>query len=175
MESKYYYQNEEQILVDDFIDIGYMAEDVEVIDCEGNDVLLKRSNPQRVIQLFLSVPSFEKIFLDDLIALDNFLSTANIDLKCFLFLDKNTEIPHNFDAIKVYFDENDDFGNMYGTKIVRGTLQDRLTKSLFLIGKDGAIYFIDMPNDLSVPFNIERLRIEINKVYQSYTGVGCHG
>ena len=64
---------------------------------------------------------------------------------------------------------------MYGTKIVSGTLENRLTKALFLIGKDGAIYHIDMPSNLDSPLNLERIRAELNKVYQSYTGAGCHG
>jgi hypothetical protein len=64
---------------------------------------------------------------------------------------------------------------MYGTKIVSGSLEDKLTKALFLIGKDGAVYHIDMPENLEKPLNIERVRVEVNKVYQSYTGVGCHG
>lgn len=175
MESKLIYKDKEQELCDDFIDIGYMAENVEVTDIEGNTVLVKRSTPDRVIQLFISVPSVEDEFKDDLLALDEFLSGANIELNSVLFLNEKQEIDTKFNSLKIFFDTDDEFGNMYGTKIVKGSLEDKLTKALFLIGKDGAVYFIDMPTDLSTPFNIERLRIEINKVYQSYTGVGCHG
>ena len=64
---------------------------------------------------------------------------------------------------------------MYGTKIVSGSMENKLTKALFIIGKDGAIYHIDIPEDLEKPLDMERVRLELNKVYQSYTGVGCHG
>ena len=64
---------------------------------------------------------------------------------------------------------------MYGTKIVSGTLENRLTKALFLIGKDGAIYHIDMPENLEKPLDLEKIRLALNKAYHSYTGAGCHG
>jgi peroxiredoxin len=73
------------------------------------------------------------------------------------------------------FDINEEFASMYGTKIVSGSLENRLTKALFLIGKDGAIYHIDMPSNLDSPLDLERIRAELNKAYQSYTGAGCHG
>jgi hypothetical protein len=46
---------------------------------------------------------------------------------------------------------------------------------MFLISKDGAVFYLDMPNDLSDPFDLDRLRVELNKAYTSYNGTGCHG
>ena len=63
---------------------------------------------------------------------------------------------------------------MYGTKIGSGSFEDKLTKSLFLIGKDGAIYYIDTPQALEKPLDIEKIRTALNKTYQTYTGTGCH-
>jgi hypothetical protein len=64
---------------------------------------------------------------------------------------------------------------MYGTEIINGNLTNLLTKSLFLISKDGAVFYLDMPQDLDTPLDLERLQIELNKAYTTYTGVGCHG
>ena len=98
-----------------------------------------------------------------------------IDIFVYLIFNEKIDLSYDFKKIIPIFDINEEFANMYGTKIVSGTLENRLTKALFLIGKDGAIYHIDMPNNLSSPLDLYRIRTELNKAYQSYTGAGCHG
>lgn len=167
------YKNEEFKLTDEFIDIGYMAEEIEVIDKEDKEILIKKASPNRMIQIFLSFPSFED-FKEEIIAFDDFMDEAKIEISTYLLFNEKNTLP-NFKKVKPVFDINQDFADMYGTKIISGTLENKLTKALFIIGKDGAIYHIDMPDDLETPLDMERVRVELNKVYQSYTGVGCHG
>lgn len=167
------YKNEEFELTDEFIDVGYMAEDVDAEDFEGKKILIKKASPNRMIQIFLSFPNWED-FKEEIIAFDEFMNEAKVEIFTYLIFDKKIEIPKLKKLIPA-FDVNDDFANMYGTKIVSGSLENKLTKALFLIGKDGAIYHVDMPDDLEKPIDMERIRVELNKVYQSYTGVGCHG
>jgi len=168
------YKNEEFELIDEFIDIGYMAEDIEAKDLNGDDLVLKKASPNRMIQIFLSFPNFEE-FKDEIIAFDEFMNEAKVEIFTYLIFNKKVPFDYDFKKIIPVFDVNEDFASMYGTKIVSGTLENCLTKSLFLVGKDGAIYHIDMPEDLQKPLDMDRIRVELNKVYQSYTGVGCHG
>ncbi len=174
MKSKIIYKNEEMELTDDFIDIGYMAENFEAMDLNKNEIEIKKASPNRNIQIFMSFPSFEE-FSNEIIMFDEFMNDAKVDIFTYIIFNKELNIPYQFKKIIPIFDLNEEFASMYGTKIVSGTLENRLTKALFLIGKDGAVYHIDMPNDLEKPLNIERIRVELNKVYQSYTGAGCHG
>ena len=174
MNSKITYKNEEMFLTDDFIDIGYMAENFDAININNEEITIKKASPNRNIQLFLSFPNFDD-FSEEIIAFDEFISGAKIDIFVYLIFNEKIDISYDFKKIIPIFDINEEFANMYGTKIVSGTLENRLTKALFLIGKDGAIYHIDMPSDLDTPLNLDRIRVELNKVYQSYTGAGCHG
>lgn len=167
------YKNEEFKLTDEFIDIGYMAEDIEAFDLEDKEILIKKASPNRMIQILLSFPSFEE-FKEEILAFDEFINDAKVEIFTYIIFNKKIELP-KFKKIIPIFDLNQDYAEMYGTKIVSGTLENKLTKALFIIGKDGAIYHIDMPEDLSLALDIERVRVELNKVYQSYTGVGCHG
>lgn len=166
------YKNEEFELTDEFIDIGYMAEDIEARDIEDKEILIKKASPNRMIQIFLSFPSFED-FKDEILAFDDFMDDAKVEIFTYILFDKHISLP-KLKKIVPIFDVNKDYANMYGTKIVSGTLENKLTKALFIIGKDGAIYHIDIPEDLEIALNIERVRAELNKVYQSYTGVGCN-
>lgn len=168
------YKNEELELIDEFIDVGYMAEDINAIDLQGNEITLKKASPNRMIQIFLSFPNFED-FKEEIIAFDEFMNEAKVEIFTYVIFDKKIDFDYKFKKILPVFDINEDYGNMYGTKIISGSLENCLTKALFLIGKDGAIYHIDMPEDLSKSLDMDRIRIELNKVYQSYTGVGCHG
>lgn len=122
----------------------------------------------------MSFPTFDE-FSSEIIEFDEFMNNAKVDIYTYIIFNDKFEIPYKFKKLIPIFDINEEFASMYGTKIVSGTLENRLTKALFLIGKDGAVYHIDMPNDLEKPLNIERIRVELNKVYQSYTGAGCHG
>ena len=168
------YKNEEMKLTDEFIDIGYMAENFDVININNEEITIKKASPNRNIQLFLSFPNFDD-FSEEIIAFDEFISGAKIDIFVYLIFNEKIDISYDFKKIIPIFDINEEFANMYGTKIVSGTLENRLTKALFLIGKDGAIYHIDMPSNLDSPLDLERIRAELNKAYQSYTGAGCHG
>lgn len=174
MKSKIIYKNEEMKLTDEFIDIGYMAENFDVININNEEITIKKASPNRNIQLFLSFPNFND-FSEEIIAFDEFISGAKIDIFIYLIFNEKIDLSYDFKKIIPIFDINEEFANMYGTKIVSGTLENRLTKALFLIGKDGAIYHIDMPSNLDSPLDLERIRAELNKAYQSYTGAGCHG
>ncbi len=168
------YKNENFDLIDELIDVGYMAEEFEAENLQGETIQIKKASPNRMIQIFLSFPNFEE-FKDEIIEFDEFMNDAKVEIFTYIIFARNTNIPYEFKKLIPIFDVNGEFGEMYGTKIVSGSLEDELTKALFLIGKDGAVYHIDMPENLENPLNIERIRIEVNKVYQSYTGVGCHG
>lgn len=174
MQSKILYNGQTQELIDEFIDIGYMAEEIEAHNQEGQELLIQKASPNRTIQIFMSFPNFED-FKEEIIAFDTFMNEAQVEIYTYILFDSPIEIDYKFKKLIVAFDVNEDYGNMYGTKIVSGSLENKLTKALFLIGKDGAIYHIDMPLDLEKSFDMDRIRVELNKVYQSYTGVGCHG
>jgi peroxiredoxin len=179
MESSIKYKDEELELCEDFIDVGYMAENIEVKDTVGQTLEIKRSHSDKSMTLLVSFPNDKNGFMDEILKMDELLSKIQVPLNCYYIFDKDYEIDtvlkNRLKKFTLVLDAEDEFGNMYGTKLVSGSLEDKLTKSLFLISKDGAIFYLEMPNDLSKEFDLERLRVELNKAYTSYTGVGCHG
>jgi hypothetical protein len=179
MESKIIYKDEILELCEDFTDVGYMAENVDVKDLAGNEFEIKRSHEDKSMTILVSFPDDKNEFFEEIVKIDEFLSHIKVPLNAYMIFDKSTTIQsilkNRLTAFKIVIDADDEFGSMYGTKLVSGSLEDKLTKSLFLISKDGAIFYLDMPDDLNKEFDLERLRVELNKAYTSYTGVGCHG
>jgi peroxiredoxin len=179
MESSINYLGESCELCEDFIDIGYMAENIEVADVKGDTFEVKRSHEDKSMTLLVSFPNDKNGFMDEILKMDELLSKIQVPLNCYFIFDKeykvDTVLKNRLKKFTLVLDTEDEFGNIYGTKIVSGSLEDKLTKSMFLISKDGAIFYLEMPEDLSKPFDLDRLRVELNKAYTSYTGVGCHG
>ncbi|QOY53167.1 hypothetical protein [Candidatus Sulfurimonas baltica] len=179
MESKIIYKDELLALCEDFIDVGYMAENIEVQDMNGKTIEIKRSHPDKAMTILVSFTHVDDSSIDEIIKIDEFLSDIQVPIKCYMIFDKNNEsqniLKNRLKKFEVVIDSEEEFGNMYGTKLVSGSLKDKLTKSLFLIGKDGSVFYINMPSDLCKELDLERLRVELNKAYLSYTGVGCHG
>lgn len=179
MESKIIYKDELLALCEDFIDVGYMAENIEVQDINGKTKEIKRSHPDKAMTLLVSFTHVDSSSVNEIIKIDEFLSDIQVPIKCYMIFDKEYKaqniLKNRLKKFEIVLDSEDEFGSMYGTKLVSGSLKNKLTKSLFLIGKDGSVFYIDMPYDLCEELNLERLRVELNKAYLSYTGVGCHG
>ena len=68
------------------------------------------------------------------------MAEAKVEIYTYLFFNKPLKLPKLKKIIPV-FDVNNEFGDMYGTKIVSGSMKNRLTKALFIIGKDGDLSY----------------------------------
>jgi len=173
------YKNEEFELCEDFIDVGYMGENIEVSDFYKKPKEIQRSHGDQSMTLLVSFPSMNNGFSDEIVKVDKFMSDIQVPINCYFIFNEESEdktaLKNKLEKFEIVFDTEEEFGNMYGTKIVTSSLKDKLTKSLFLISKDGAIFYLDMPDDLEDLLDLARLQVELNKAYVSYTGVGCHG
>lgn len=178
MGSKIIYKDQAIDLIDEFVDVGYMAEEFCAVDSDNNECSIKRTKKNISMIVLFSVPNYEE-YQNDIQALDKFLFEAKVGIDCYLvfdsFFDGYEMLKNKLDKFCPIFDINSEFGELYGTKLESGILKGKLTKALFVISKDGAIFYIDMPGDISKPIDLQRLQYELNRAYTTYTGVGCHG
>ncbi|GEM_PF-565073 len=178
MGSKITYKGQVLELVDDFMDIGYMAEDIVICNQDSQQKTIHKSNQDRSMTVFVSFPFAKEQFLEEILRLDAFFSHIQVGVNCYFIFDDAKHIQMDLQSklkkFKVVFDTQEEYGNMYGTQIVTPPLYPALSKALFLISKDGAIFYIDMPEDMEKVFDLESLRIELNRAYLTYNGKGCH-
>ncbi len=165
--------------VEDFLDAGYMAEDFEACDPAGNMVNIRRQCKPAMMQLFISIPFVSQPFLSEITALDRLLQESQVPMRCFLILSVKTnrqqrEEARKFKKLQLLIDNEEEFGQMYGTQIISRAYKDLLYKALFLVSKDGAVFYVDMPKTLQEAFDLQRFIIEANKAYSTYDGTGCH-
>ncbi|MEA1917381.1 MAG: hypothetical protein U9N42_07600 [Campylobacterota bacterium] len=173
------YNDENLELIDDFIDVGYMAENIDVVNFYNEKKELRRSHSDKSMTLLVSFPNTNNGFHDEIIKLDEFMSHIQVDINCYLIFAGDCEdkivLKNRLKKFELVCDKFDEFGSMYGTKLVSGSLENMLCKSLFLISKDGAVFHLDMPANLDTQIDLYKLQVELNKAYTSYNGVGCHG
>ena len=172
------YKGEANELIDEYMEVGYMAEAIEVTSLDGEPLTIAEQKSDRTLQLLASFPN-EAEFEAEIIELDKFFDDLKVELDLYLLFAQKSEyteaLAKKLNHFKIVIDSEEEYGNMYGTVYVSGALTAQLTKAIFLIGKDGAIYLDDMPSSLETSFKLELLVSELNKAYAAYTGVGCHG
>ncbi|MGB5867268.1 MAG: hypothetical protein WBG69_05260 [Arcobacteraceae bacterium] len=178
MEFDIQYNGEAFELCEDFIDVGYMAENVEVKTVNEELYEIKRSHEDKAMTLIVSFPNLTNGFKMEALKVDHFMNDIQVPIYCYFVFHKNSEELKTFSSklkkFEVVYDYDNEYGSMYGTKILNGSLKDKLTKALFLISKDGAVFYLDMQKDLGDSIDLARLQVELNKAYVSYTGLGCH-
>ncbi len=177
MSHKVIYHDEVLNLIDDGIEEGYMAQNISVSTPDIDKFTIQRSSKDLTMTILFSVPNLE--FEDEILQIDSFLSLLQVPVKSYLIfnhpLPEIEKLQERLKTLQVAYDTCDEFGIWYGMKIIDGSLARSLGKSLFLISRDGAVFYTDIPADMSEKINLERLHIALNKAYTIYTGVGCHG
>jgi peroxiredoxin len=172
------YKGQPQEIIDEYMEIGYMAEAVEMTTLDGETKVIGRQSSDRAIQLFVSFPELEE-FEEEIIAFDHYFDDLKVELQTYLIFASSNDfveqLAPKLTHLKIVIDSEDEYANMYGTVIVNGLLKDKLTKSLFIIGKDGAVFYEEFPPSLETSFKLELLVSELNRAFVAYTGVGCHG
>ena len=88
MMSRIFYEDETLELIDDFIDVGYMAENIEVKDMTGNSFEIKRSHGDGSMTLLVSLPD---VLFDEIFVLDEFLSAVQVPIHCYLVLAQSSK------------------------------------------------------------------------------------
>jgi len=171
------YNNEVLSLIDDAMEEGYMAQSIAVSTPYADKFTIQRSREDISMTILFSVPNLK--FEEEIVQIDNFLSLLQVPIQSYLIFDHPLQgakkLQKQLKIMQVAYDSYDEFGAWYGTKIIDGSLAGSLCKSLFLISRDGAVFYVDMPHDMSDKINLERLHIALNKAFTIYTGVGCHG
>ncbi|MGM0534142.1 MAG: hypothetical protein ACQERK_06595 [Campylobacterota bacterium] len=165
--------------VDDFLDAGYMAEAFDACDRTGKKVTLHPCKKPAGMQLFVCVPTLDKPYETQVLALDELLQKLEVSMACYLILSskvhpRDIEKGKTLKAMNLLIDDESQFGQMYGTQIVSSSYRDLLYKALFLISRDGAVFYVDMPGTLQDDYDLKRFTIEANKAYGIYNGTGCH-
>ena len=160
-------------LEDQPLDIGYRSEPVTLTDSSGNRKMLGGQNGKT--QLIITAPFIDDTFVDELKAIEADLpSGGEYEVTASLVVANDTHDDPSLDRFEFLIDQEGEFGDWYGVRLVGDPCGGELTKSVILISKDGALFYDDFPKNLHESFNTDTLQRKILAAQTCYTGKGCH-
>jgi hypothetical protein len=151
------------------IDIGYASERVELKNSSDESFSIGGQNG--FTQLIISTPFIEKSLLDQLVEFDSLLTINALNgmTKALVVADK-IELSPIMEEWLIGYDYDEAFGDYYGVRLSN----KKLAKSLFIISKDGALFYHEILDDVNAPFSIDKALVKIAAANNCYTGKGCH-
>lgn len=166
-----YLETHQMSLEDLPLDEGYASEKIKAKDILGEEVSFGGQNGKT--QIIISTPylnqdnfeEFNSIFQDKDLEIE--------DVEKYLILSSKEDVKVAFD-MPVIIDNKEMFGDEFGVRISDAPLEGKLTKALFIISKDGAIFYEEIPSDLKTEFNVDKIYQKTMAALACYTGKGCH-
>jgi thiol peroxidase len=167
------YQNSTLHLEDMPLDVGYASEKVTLKNPSGETFALGGQNG--FTQLILSVPFIDEPLIAQLQELNTLLSlNALTGVSKTLIVANDSHTDPQIEGWQFGIDTDEAFGDYYGVRLAKGELGGEFAKALFIVSKDGALFYNDIPNDLNTLFSLEKALSKIAAANNCYTGKGCH-
>ena len=160
-------------LEDEPLDIGYASEKVGVKKEDGSISSIGGQNGKT--QLIISTPFIDDAFVNELETLKASLPQNDESAITASIVVANSEhvnpsvAPFNF-----YVDHDKAFGDFYGVRLADGPCSGELTKALFVVSKDGALFHDEIVPNLHTPFDADKAYLKVVAALNTYTGKGCH-
>lgn len=155
------------------LDVGYASEKVTLKNHSGESFTVGGQNG--ATQLLISAPFIDDALISQLSEMDTLLSLNALGgiTKALIVANDKQELPA-LEEWLVGADTDNAFGDYYGVRLAEGELGGEFTKALFVISKDGALFYTEIPSDLNEPFSLEKALPKISASTSCYTGKGCH-
>jgi thiol peroxidase len=160
-------------LEDEPLDIGYASEKVTVKERSGKEKSIGGQDGKT--QVIITAPFIDEKFKDELIEIRKALPKGGTyEVNTSLIVANDEHADPLIDDIAFYVDHAGEFGDWYGVRLADGPCENELTKALFIISKDGALFYDDFVTNLHETFNLDTLIRKVNAAQICYTGKGCH-
>lgn len=151
------------------LDVGYASQKVNLKNSAGEVFSIGGQNG--ATQLLITAPFVDDALISQLKDIGTLLSLNALGTitKALIVANNKHEIPALTEWLSGY-DYDEAYGDYYGVQLSN----KELAKSLFIISKDGAVFYTEILDDLNKPFSLEKALLKIAAAMNCYTGKGCH-
>lgn len=155
------------------LDIGYASQKVTLTGGDNKAYSLGGQNGKT--QLIITTPFIDNAFKEELKSINTILAQENKEeLNAAIVVANESHEDPKLDYFDFMIDTDDEFADWYGVTLTGEPCDGELTKALFLITRDGALFYDDIVSDLHEPFDLQTLERKILAAKNCYTGKGCH-
>lgn len=167
------YHNSTLTLEDMPLDVGYASEKVTLKNHSGETFVIGGQNG--FTQLILSAPFIDEALIAQLQEFDTLLRlNALTGVSKAIVVANPDHADPQIEGWQFGIDTDEAFGDYYGVRLAKGELGGQFAKALFIVSKDGALFYSEIPDDLSTLFSLEKALSKIGAALNCYTGKGCH-
>ncbi len=160
-------------LEDDPLDVGYASEKVTVKDAAGNEKVIGGQNGKT--QIIVTAPFIDARFAEELRGLSAMLPKGGEhEVTASVVVANEHHQDPGIEGVDFCIDSDEGFGDWYGVRLADGPCEKELTKALFVISKDGALFYDEFVSNLHDGFNLDTLYRKVSAAQLCYTGQGCH-
>lgn len=151
------------------LDVGYASEKVNLKNTTGDIFSIGGQNG--ATQLLISTPFIDDALSSQLEEIDRLLSLNALGgiTKALIVANDTHTLPQSEEWLSGY-DYDEAYGDYYGVRLSN----KELAKTLFIISKDGAVFYHEILGDLNGSFSIDKTLSKIVAANSCYTGKGCH-
>lgn len=152
------------------LDVGYASERVDLKNGLGENFCIGGQNG--ATQLLISAPFIDDALMAQLNEMDTLLALNALGglTKALIVANDSHALPA-LDEWLIGYDADEAYGDYYGVRLSN----KELAKALFILSKDGAVFYHEILSDLNESFSIDRALAKIVAANSCYTGKGCHG
>jgi peroxiredoxin len=155
------------------LDVGYASEKVTLKDINGTEHVIGGQNGKT--QLIVTAPFIDDSFVSELDAIEDALpSGGEHEVVAALVVAGEAHKDPELKRFQYLLDSEGEFADWYGVRLSGDPCDGELTKALFVISKDGALFYDEFVPDLHDAFNAETAIRKIYAAQECYTGKGCH-
>ena len=155
------------------LDIGYASEKVTLTNDRGEKRSVGGQNGKT--QLIVTTPVVNDALVAQLSALEKDLpADGEAGVSATLIVAGDQHNNPGLARFEFLIDSDEAFADWYGVRLSGAPLEGEMTKALFIISKDGALYYDEFAKDIDDPFNAETAIRKIYAALECYTGKGCH-
>ena len=155
------------------LDIGYSSEKVILKNHDNETFTIGGQNG--FTQLLICTPFIDAALIAQLTEMESLLGLNALQgiTKALVVANAKHTNPQ-MEGWRFGFDTDEAFGDYYGVRLAKGELGGEFTKALFVISKDGALFYDEILRDLNEPFSLDTALVKIAAAQSCYTGKGCH-
>jgi peroxiredoxin len=155
------------------LDIGYASESVTLTDGSGKSHVIGGQNGKT--QVIITAPFIDDAFIAELKAINDELPRGgDYEVTAALVVANDAHTDPMLDHFDFLIDSNGEFGDWYGVRLVGAPCGGELAKAVFIISKDGALFYDEFAGNLHTTFNADTLLRKVAAAQLCYTGKGCH-
>lgn len=158
----------------DVADIGYEADRVRVLDSYQREIEI--GGDTKEVQLFITLVDLSDNSIAKVKEIESNLKNVKDMMSAYLIVNRLPKervayLNNSLEIFKVVVDFEQEFGDMYGVLIEDGALKGEFVNSIFIVTKEGTLFFRDIPKNIEDEFDLNHFFFKLNSAFNCYTGI----